>query len=326
MLRATPILLGLLLAMTAAVAFAQPTPTADARKEAAKAFAEGVKAFAAKDYVLAASRFDEAYRLAPHPNALWNEAQALQRAGEGPRAANTYAKFLREAPSDAHDLADATKALADLARKLVRVDFTASGFDTVLLDDARVEPPSVYVEPGRHVLEGRKGDQVARTEVSGEAGSVVAATLTPPAPAASQEPAPSAIAGASSSPAATAPPATTTAPPAPTTPDVTPHGWSPTVVYVDSAVTAVLLGATIWSGADALSFKNGTYDATPDGPNYDQGKRREVRTNVLLGFTLGAAALTAVAAIWLVDWHGGGGSHAALGVGLGTVAVRGELP
>src|SRR5262249_12064169 len=35
------------------------------------------------------------------------------------------------------------------------------------------------------------------------------------------------------------------------------------------------------------------------------GKSKELRTNILLGVTIGAGVFTGVAAIWLVDWHGG---------------------
>jgi hypothetical protein len=329
--RFSAVFLGIALVSAAAPSRAQPAPGDDARKAAAKAFVEGEKAFAAKDYALAASRFEEANRLAPHPNAVWNEARALQRAGERAHAANLYAKFLREAPSDARDLADATKALDDLSHKLARVDVTAAGFDTVLMDDVRVEAPSVYVEPGRHVLEGRKGEQVARSDVTGEAGSVVTATLTlPEAPAPVRVPATATAPVPVPAPASASAPAPATAPaPAPSpspTPEHPSQGWSPAVVYVSSAVTAVLLGVTIWSGVDTLSYKNNVYAQDPNGTNYDDGKRRQNRTNFFLAFTLVGAAFTAGAAIWLVDWHGAGGSHAALGVGVGSVALRGELP
>jgi hypothetical protein len=68
-------------------------------------------------------------------------------------------------------------------------------------------------------------------------------------------------------------------------------------------VTAVLAGVTTWSGLNTLSQKD-RFDADPSQANLDEGHARQTRTNVLLGFTAGAAVLTTVAAIWLVDWKG----------------------
>lgn len=85
------------MALATGTALAQQ-PTEAARKEAARVFAQGEKAFAARDYALAASRFEEAYRLAPHPNAIWNDARALLRSGARAPAANAFAHYLRDAP------------------------------------------------------------------------------------------------------------------------------------------------------------------------------------------------------------------------------------
>ena len=152
----------------------------EARLEAAKAFGEGEKAFARKDYALAARRFEEAYRLAPHPNAMWNEARALRHAGERARAANAYAAYLRDAAPDARDRSEATRALDALGKELVRMKVASPGFEVVLIDDQRLESPSVYVDPGRHIVEGRAGEQVVRTEAKGDAGTTVEVTLAPP--------------------------------------------------------------------------------------------------------------------------------------------------
>jgi hypothetical protein len=171
-------------ALGLAVAASSPAPalaqwaevTEQARRDAAKAFAEGVKAFAAKDYATAALRFDEADRLAPHPNAVWNLARALQRGGERARAADAYTRYLREAPPDAHDRDAATRALDELSPELVRIDVTAPGFDSVLVDGRRVEDHSTFAEPGHHVVEGHVGDKVVGAEATGDAGAVVPIT------------------------------------------------------------------------------------------------------------------------------------------------------
>ena len=71
---------------------------------------------------MAADAFEEANTLAPHPAPLWNAARARQKAGENARAANLYARYLRDAPADAPNRADATTALASVAPKLGRLE------------------------------------------------------------------------------------------------------------------------------------------------------------------------------------------------------------
>ncbi|HEY6463515.1 MAG TPA: hypothetical protein VIY73_25280, partial [Polyangiaceae bacterium] len=166
-------------------------PARDAREdEAAQAFAQGVKAYQQGDFALAASRFAEAHRLLPHPNATWNEARALMRAGDQARAANAYGRYLDEAPKDAPDRADAVHRLDDLARHLLRIDVAAAGYDTVLVDGALLRDHGVYVDPGHHVVEAHTGDQVARKDVDGDAGATVRVDLPAPTPAPAPAPAP----------------------------------------------------------------------------------------------------------------------------------------
>jgi hypothetical protein len=285
--------------LATALALAAPAAHAQddrARAEAAQAFGEGEKAFAKKDYALAARRFEEAYRLAPHPNATWNEARALLHAGEKARAANAYAKYLREAPADTRDGAEATRALEGLGKELVLVRLDAPGFDVVLLDDQRVDTPSLYVDPGRHVVEGRAGEQVVKAEAKGDAGATVDVKLTlPPAPTPTPVPVP---------PPAPAPAPPPAPPPLPAPAPTPASGWSPAVVWVGAGVTVLSTAATIWSGIDTVSFKNNTYDANPTTPNYDTGRGKMQRTNGLLILSILGGGFTGAAAIWLVDWHG----------------------
>lgn len=93
---------------------AAAAPTQADRDAAAREFARGEKAFKAGEFVLAASAFEEAYRLAPHHAPLWNAARAWHRAGQHARAANLYTKYLSEAPADAPDREGARTALAEL--------------------------------------------------------------------------------------------------------------------------------------------------------------------------------------------------------------------
>jgi hypothetical protein len=302
----------------ASVASAQEPAGKD---QAARAFGEGVKAYAAGEYALAASRFAEAHRLSPHPNTTWNEARALLRAGERPRAANAYARYLKEAPAEAADRPEAKRVLDELASHLVRLEVSAARFDTVLVDGALLEGASTFVDPGHHTVEGHLGEQVVRKEVDGEAASVVPVELVAPAPApasaSASAPAPATAPASASAPALT---------PAPPPPPPDSHGWSPAVVWIGAGVTALATGATIWSGVDTLSFRSSVYDPSQTTDNYDRGVDKMRRTNFLLGLSLVSAGFTGAAAIWLVDWHGGQAAvHATVGVAPGALVVGGTF-
>ncbi len=84
-------------------------------------------------------------------------------------------------------------------------------------------------------------------------------------------------------------------------------GGLPPVVFISAAaVTAVFAGITIWSGLDTSSL-NDDYLATTTADDaktaLDDAESAQTRTNVLLGVTVGAAAVTGVLAV-LTNWSG----------------------
>jgi hypothetical protein len=305
---------------------ASASPSSEERRAAAREFAEGQRAFKAGDYPHAGTSFEAAYHHAPHPAPLWNAARAWYRAGELVRAANLYAKYLREAPPKAPDRNSATSALNELSQKLARLEIHAPDMTDVKVDEQPTEGLSVYVNPGAHVVEAHAGDKVVRQSQNVQAGQVVSVALVAPPD--------------------TTPVATTTPPPMPsnmtgTTTSAAPppesKGWSPVVVYVGAGLTAAFAGLTIWSGIDTLNQKN-AFNQAPTQDNLDQGKSRETRTNIFLATTIGLGALTAAAAIFLVDWHGSGTTETGappapaaarptvrVGFGLGSVAIGGTF-
>ena len=285
-----------------------PQVTAADRHAAQQAFAEGQRAFTLGDFQHAAESFEKAYQRAPHHAALWNAARSWQRAGEGARAANLYAKYLREAPPNAPDRNSAIAALKKLSGKLARLEIHAAGMQELQVDGEPVQDEVVYVSPGTHLIEAKSGDRTVRQQQRAEAGAVVSVALLPP-PVASSAPRPP--------------------PPPPPPPPVQSKKWSPTVVYVGGAITLVLAGATTWSGLNTLSQKD-TFDAAPTQDNLDEGHARQTRTNVLLACSLGAAALTGAAALWLVDWgsersKGKETGHVQAGVAGNSLVVRGSF-
>lgn len=296
-----------------ALAQGRSTATAAERKLAAKDFAEGDRAFREGDYRGAAQAYERAYHRLPHHSALWNAARSWHRAGELAKAANLYAQYLREAPPNARDRNNAQKALNELSNKLARLEIHASDVTDVKVDGNPITASSVFVTPGEHVVEGQtEGGAAVRQPQTVQAGDVVSVALVPPPPA----PAP--------------PPAAEATPPS--APARGAHGWSPIVVYFEGAVTLALTGITIWSGLDTLQQKD-AFDRNPTQDNLDVGKQKETRTNLLIGASAAAGAITALTAIFLVDWHRGaatdeerqGEPHVTVGAGPGSVMVRGEF-
>ncbi len=271
----SPVFAGIAFA-SASVLVAAPAVAASATdKQAAKSFHDGEKAFAAGDYRKAAEAFEAAYKAKPHHAPLWNAARSWEKAGEPVRAANLLEKYLQEAPAGARDRDQATAALADLEKRLGRLEVRASGVSNLRVDDAEPTGIKLYVTPGDHVVSGSADGKTVRKVLNVEPGQVVSVTLTPPKDEPIKE-----------------------EPPKPKPKG----GLSPWFVVGGAAATAVAGGLTVASGFDTVAKKEAFLgDATQ--PNLDSAFSAQTRTNVLLGVTVGLAVVTAVVAIF-VDWKG----------------------
>lgn len=256
---------------------------------AAKQFEEGQRAFEAGDYRRAAAAFESAYRLKPHHAPLWNAGRSWDKAGDAVNAANFYSRFLAAAPPGARERDQATERLRDIAQKVGRLDMQVSDPKSVKLDGELPAATSVYVAPGDHVVEGNapSGEAVRRTVTVG-AGQILSVALE----SASVAPPP--------------PPTVVAAPETPPRPtgEARDRGfhlpWP--VVVVGGALTVVAGGLATWSGLSTLSQRD-SFDSSPSQDKLDDGKSAQLRTNVLIGTTIGLAVLTGVAAIF-VDWRG----------------------
>ncbi len=266
---------------------AQPaSATSGDAKGAGQAFTEGQRAYKHGDFRHAAESFERAYALLPKLPALWNAARAWQEGGEATRAANLYAKYLSLAPPSAPDRDHAIKSLNQLNEKLSRVEIHASDFKDVQLDSTAVEglddAPDhtlvVYVNPGAHVVDGTKNGEHSLQKQTVAAGAIVSVVLTME-PKENKAPPP---------------------PPPPIVAETHSKGLPPWVLLIGGGLTAVSLGVTIWSGLDTQSQKS-TFTQNPTPQNLDDGRSKEVRTNVMIGVTAGLAAATGVTAIF-VDW------------------------
>jgi hypothetical protein len=264
-----------LLASRAALA----APPAEADRTAARHFADGQKAFASGDYPHAGDEFEAAYRDKPHHAPLWNAARSWQRAGEEVRAANLFARYLREAPADAPDRDQANAALRALTARLGRIEPHAAGVDKLRLDGKNVDAPVVYVAPGEHVAEGDDHGTRIRKVVTVRAGEQVSVTVAP-------EPKP--VVG---------PPRSE----APIEPARKP--LSPVVPVIGGVLTAVAGGFTIASGLDTVTKRDAFLDdKTQD--RLDAAFSSQSRTNVLLGTTIGLGVVTGVIAVFFTEWSG----------------------
>jgi hypothetical protein len=154
-------------------------------------FKEGVAFFDKKEYDKARVAFLQAYALKKHPAVLLNLAQSELRSNHEAEAAKHFAAYLRESKdaSDSERQAaeaglNATKAI--VAEVTVNVD---EGGAEVFVDGASegVSPlaGALYVAPGSHTIEARKGSKSAATQINASAGRQLTANLSfAPKPAA----------------------------------------------------------------------------------------------------------------------------------------------
>ncbi|MDB4981182.1 MAG: Thiol-disulfide isomerase, partial [Myxococcales bacterium] len=108
MLRAVPFPPTLALLLTLASAHGAPTP------EEERLFNEGLHAFDAGDARGAERAWKQGYAVAHDPAFLVRIGEAEEKAGAAAEAADSYRRYLREAP-DASDKADLEQRLARLA-------------------------------------------------------------------------------------------------------------------------------------------------------------------------------------------------------------------
>lgn len=303
--------LGLALS-TSAQGQAVPTQETTARAQAAQQFKDGSTAFDRGDFVRAAEAFEAAYGLVPHVDALWNAARANQRANDLPHAANLYARYLREAPVDARDRNVAEAQLASLAAKLGCIEVHGNGIEQISVDEHPTADRIVYVTSGAHLVRAVVAGKLVQQTAVLSPGQVVSLVFEAPTPPVSGP----------------EPPAAPHLRPLAVTPtgslSAEHHRLSPWVVAGGGALTAVATAAAVASGVSTISALH-TFDAHPTTANLATGQSLQARTNLFVGTSIGLGLMTAVTAVWLVDWHGASQKEARVGVGAGRVVVEGRF-
>jgi hypothetical protein len=191
------VLAGYLFCSPAARAQDDPTTTAAARER----FKEGVAYFDRKEYEKARAAFLQAYALKKHPAVLLNLAQSELRSGHERDAATHFSQYLRDATDASTAERDAAQAgLVSARAALIEVVVSVDEPGAEIFVDGAAEGSSplsdpLFLEPGSHSIEARKGDKRATQSVSGKAGerkeSRLALAVPSPlaaAPATSEQP------------------------------------------------------------------------------------------------------------------------------------------
>jgi hypothetical protein len=147
----SPSVVSILVAAPAAAADNQATNSTDLAKQR---FREATEAYNEGRYSAAASLFDAADRLAPHPSTRYNAATAWEQAGEAARAATGYEAAIAVASLDEARRKVAEERLTALKEGLgrVRVELPLGAFVTVDHVQHVPLPTTFYLLPGNYQL------------------------------------------------------------------------------------------------------------------------------------------------------------------------------
>ena len=285
-------------------AHAEEPPSAERLKSAAEEYDRGRRAFLADDFEGAAVHFENAFRDAPRAETVRLAIRARRKAKQLGRAATLAAIAPQRYPNDPPTAQIAKETLDEAAPALNEylVDCNA---DCAIAADGRVVSQSdaqrhrIFLEPGPHELGvSFKQGGVARHIDAKRGGKDTLAFEAPASPV--------------TAPVVPVAPPSTMVPVAPEKPTSSTKPFGPAVFFVALGVTAAVGAGTIVSGIDAKN--NPGVDAVRRAcagkdescPEYQEGKSAETRTNVLLGVTIGAAAITGVIGLFFTQWTSSG--------------------
>ncbi len=262
-----------------------PRASVEDRAEAAEAYDHATSAYLSGRYELAAHWFERAYRLVPTSAALLQAVRAHDKAGNSVRAANLALQLRDEYPSDERSKKAANAVIRAVQPLNVLVKAECAKECTLDLDGALLQHPTFLATPDvEHSLHATFDDGESSTYVQGSAGEIEKVNLAAPA-----SPSP---------------------PPIPR--------WG----FFSSLGATIALGAvTVWSGIDANrgvdAYEAAARTANSPGINnggsptpaelaeslLEDGRKKERRTNILIGVTAGMAATTAILGVF-TNWKG----------------------
>jgi hypothetical protein len=327
-------------ACLAAPASAAP-PDAAKIRVASEEFDQGARAFKRKDYELAASHFEAADAAAPSEKAIRLAIRARSEAGQASRAATLAALALARQPTEPETAKLARKAIVKTEAALHKLNVSCISPCVLALGTRAIhgEPTTrwvVYADPGKVTLSASFFGDAGTTSRSLDAVAGGSSDLRfepdEPAAAAAPVPAPKEEKAVSKS--------AEEKREEPKNKDESSSGLPPIVFYIGGAVTVGLAGVTVWSGLDAQNnpgvdrVRAECAGQTTDCPTYQEGVSAQGRTNVLIGATAGAAAVTLAVGLFFTDWGGGDASArkdarvtpwASLGDGAAAIGAAGRF-
>ena len=145
---------------------------------------EGVAHFDRKEYEKARAAFLQAYALKKHPAVLLNLAQSELRSGHEHDAAKHFTQYLREATDASPTKRDSAQAgLATARAAVIELTVSAGRAGAEKCADGTSEGIApltnpIFLAPGSHAIEAKKGEKSVTQNVSGKAGERKEARLT----------------------------------------------------------------------------------------------------------------------------------------------------
>lgn len=313
----------------------------DVRERAAAAFDRGVMRFRLGDAEAALVSFQEAYRLVPNPEILYNIGQTELALGDEGAAYGALERYLAESPEVPRARrAEVGRTLRDVRPRIAAVILSVRPANAMLsVDGGRADPLPVgmvlYLGPGQHRLELRADEHSPEERAIEVAAGGELRVDVALAPGAGAEPAgPPAPEGSSP------PTAPSTRPTGPARGATSPRRGPPLASYLfgAGAIAAVTVGAV--TGVLALSRQSEVDDARAAWSRGEPVDRSSVEDRARAGKTLAlvtdialavaVAAAGAATIFWLTDGDDRPEPAAQVGVALlprgFAVAVTGRVP
>jgi len=299
--------LALALLLLGGIAYADdPTPSVQDIRSAAAEYDAGRRAFVEKDYDGAAAHFENAFHDAPSAEALRNAIRARRKAGQLARAATLAEVALLRYPKDAPTGVVVRETLAESTNKLHKITLACSPECGVAADGRAVTLTDVtqtifFFEPGSHdLVVSWSGDRTKVQKFIARAGGRDELSLEAPPP---PPPPPVAVV-----PVPAVSPGNTSGPAIDQVADTHSKPLGPAVFIVAAVITAGGAGFTVWSGINAENdpgpnaVKSECRGLGTNCPAYQTGLSAQLRTNIALGATGGAALVTATIGLFFTQW------------------------